>query len=120
MRGGRGSVSGLVLVVPSVEVVVEEDDASRGHSSDDAPLVVGHGHAADPGVAGRIREQLFEVMELPHRHHASISSHQQVLTVSAQLHGLDTVVHLHVALQFSIDAEDAEVASVVVNHAVSL
>lgn len=31
------SVPGLVLVVPSVEVVVEEDDASRGHAGNDAP-----------------------------------------------------------------------------------
>ena len=31
------SVPGLVLVVPSVEVVVEEHDASRGHAGDDAP-----------------------------------------------------------------------------------
>lgn len=31
------SVSGLVLVVPSVEVVVEEDDAAGRHASDDAP-----------------------------------------------------------------------------------
>lgn len=33
-----GSVPGLVLVVPSVEVVVEEDDASRRHASYDAPV----------------------------------------------------------------------------------
>lgn len=34
------SVPCLVLVVPSVEVVVEEDDASRCHASYDAPLVM--------------------------------------------------------------------------------
>lgn len=32
-----GSVPGLVLVVPSVEIVVEEDDASRRHAGNDAP-----------------------------------------------------------------------------------
>lgn len=31
------SVPGLVLVVPSVEVVVEEHDTSRRHASYDAP-----------------------------------------------------------------------------------
>lgn len=31
------SVPGLVLVVPSVEIVVEEDDASGGHAGNDAP-----------------------------------------------------------------------------------
>ena len=41
--GGRGwaqpspSVAGLVLVVPPVEVVVEQNDASWGHASNDAP-----------------------------------------------------------------------------------
>ena len=36
-QGFAGSVPGLVLVVPSVEVVVEEHDAARGHAGDDAP-----------------------------------------------------------------------------------
>lgn len=31
------SVPGLVLVVPSVEIVVEEDDAPRRHAGNDAP-----------------------------------------------------------------------------------
>lgn len=31
------SVPGLVLVVPSVEIVVEEDNASRCHAGNDAP-----------------------------------------------------------------------------------
>lgn len=34
---GRASVPGLVLVMPPVEVVVEEDDASRRHACYDAP-----------------------------------------------------------------------------------
>lgn len=34
---GASSVPGLVLVVPSVEIVVEEDDASRRHAGNDAP-----------------------------------------------------------------------------------
>lgn len=32
------SVPGLVLMVPSVEVVVEQHDAAGRHASDDAPL----------------------------------------------------------------------------------
>jgi len=36
-ESSAGSVPGLVLVVPSVEVVVEEHDASRRHAGDDAP-----------------------------------------------------------------------------------
>lgn len=39
------SVPGLVLVVPSVEIVVEEDDASRGHAGNDAP------EGGKPGVS---------------------------------------------------------------------
>lgn len=37
LRFRTSSVPGLVLVVPSVEIVVEEDDASRRHASNDAP-----------------------------------------------------------------------------------
>lgn len=31
-----GSVSSLVFMVPSVEVIVEEDNATRRHTADDA------------------------------------------------------------------------------------
>jgi hypothetical protein len=34
---GPASVSGLVLVVPPVEVVVEQDDTTRRHAGYDAP-----------------------------------------------------------------------------------
>lgn len=37
MLGGGPSVAGLVFVVPPVEVVVEQDDAPRGHAGNDAP-----------------------------------------------------------------------------------
>lgn len=59
------SVSGLILVVPSVEIIVEQHYAPGGHSSDDAPLVIRHGHGADASVTAWVGEQLFEVVNSP-------------------------------------------------------
>lgn len=114
------SVPCLVLVVPSVEVVVEEDDASRCHASYDAPLVMWHGHGADSCVAARVGEQLFEVVDLPDRYYTSITTCQQILAITTEKHGLDAVVHLHVSQQFAVDAEETKLSLVVVNHAVAL
>lgn len=114
------SVPGLVLVVPSVKVVVEENDASRRHASYDAPLVIGYGHGADSCVTAWVGEQLFEVVDLPDRNHTSISTCQQILTITTEEHCLDAVLHLHVAQKFAVDAEEAELSLVVVDHAVSL
>lgn len=115
-----GSVPVLVLVVPPVEVVVEEHDASRRHAGYDAPLVMGHGHRADSCVTARVREQLFEAVDLPDREYTSISTCQHVLTVTTQKHRLDAVFHLHMPKQFSIDAEKTKLSLVVVDHTVSL
>ena len=52
------------------------------------PLVMGHGHGADSCVAAWVREQLFEVVDLPDGDHASVSARQQVLAVPTQVHGL--------------------------------
>lgn len=106
--------------MPPVEVVVEKDNASRGHAGYDAPLVMRHGHGADSCVTARVGEQLFEVVDLPNRNYTSITTCQQILAVAAEKHGLDAVFHLHVSQQFAVDAEEAELSLVVIDHAVAL
>lgn len=59
------------------------------------PLVVGHGHGADAGVAARVGEQLLEVVDLPDRHDAAVTARQQILAVTTQQHRLGKKRHFN-------------------------
>lgn len=106
--------------MPAVEVVVEQHDASRRHAGNDAPLVEGQGHGADAGVTAGVGEELPEVGRLAHYQHPVVSSREQVLPVSAQLHGPYVVVCLSDGLQLPIHTEGAEAAVFIEDDTVAL
>lgn len=114
------SVAGLVFMMPPVEVIVEQDDASRSHAGNDAPLVIGEGHSPDSCVTAWVGKELPEVRHLPHPHHTAVSSCEQVLPIPAQLHGPDVIICAHAGLECTVHAEGAEVAVLVEDNTVAL
>jgi len=79
---GHMLVSLLELVVPLVEVDVENDNGPGGKSSHQEFLVVGESKTSDAGVASRESVEERQIERPPHLDNAFVSSRHHVLSVS--------------------------------------
>jgi len=106
---GQILVSLLELVVPLVEVNVENDDGTSCQASHQEFLVMWESKTSYAGVTGRESVEQSQIESSPHLDNALVSSSHHVLTVSRNEHALDVVGVKLIAKPLAVDGEDSEV-----------
>lgn len=110
----------LELMMPLVEINVENNEATGGKPSHQIPLIMREREGADAAITGRICIENSEVMCAPNLHNTIVSTHYQVLTITAHDHALHTIIVLHVLELFAVDSIRAESTLAKVDNDVAL